>query len=96
VRVLPYILYKVFITPIHKSVQKRESRLFSNTRTCFTRKSRMKSFSFYSFTSTQQNFSFQSCKLNKNNKIKNNEGLEEHANSNQFDFGLISLGVSTV
>ena len=57
-RDLLYILYNDFITPIYKSVQKRESRLFSNTRTFFTRKSRMKSLSFYSFTSIQENLSF--------------------------------------
>lgn len=69
-RNLSYILCNVFITSIYKSAQKRESRLFSNTCTCFKRKSRMKSFSFYSFTSIQQNLSFQSCKHNKKNKIK--------------------------
>ena len=73
-RDLPYILYNAFITSIYKSVQKRESRLFSNTRTFFTRKSRMKSLSFYSFISAQQNVSFQSCKHNKKNKNKKNEG----------------------
>jgi len=74
VRDLPCVLYNVFITPIYKSVLKRESRLMSNTRIFFTCKSRMNSLISYSFTSIQQNFSFQSCKHNKKNKIKKNEG----------------------
>jgi hypothetical protein len=63
----------MFITPTYETVQKWESRLFSNTPTFFTRKSRMKSLSFYSFTYIQQNLSFQSDKHNKENKIKKNE-----------------------